>query len=76
MKATWRTIGKISMVLIALGLICVLVGFFTGGSLARVQSTMNANYDVNSYIGIGKKFFADVTQGIQWLIAQANALMK
>ena len=41
MKATWRIIVRISLVLVALGLICGLVGIFTGGSIARVQNALN-----------------------------------
>ena len=33
MKATWRIIVRISLVLVALGLICGLVGIFTGGKV-------------------------------------------
>lgn len=74
MRATWRIIGRISLVLIALGLICTLVGIFTGGSIARVQNALNSGYDLNSYVEIGKKFYADSTQWIQWLIQQVQNL--
>ena len=36
MKATWRIIVRISLVLVALGLICGLVGIFTGSTITAI----------------------------------------
>ena len=76
MKATWRIIGRISQILIALGVICGLVGIFTGGSIARVQHALNSGYDLNSYVDIGKKFFADATKTAQTLYQQVLGLIQ
>ena len=75
MKATWRIIVRISLVLVALGLICGLVGIFTGGSIARVQNALNTGYDFNSYVDIGKQFFADATKTAQGLYQQVLGLI-
>ena len=73
MKTTWKVIGRATLILVALGFICILVGIFTGGSLSRIESTLNANYDVDAYIGIGKTFYSYVEQGVKWIIAQVGA---
>jgi len=57
MKATWKAIGIISAILLGLAIVCVVVGMFTGGSTERLQEALNANYDVQYYLGLGKRFF-------------------
>ena len=46
MSKGWRVIGALVLVLVLLGVICIGVGFITGGDIADIYSTLNVRYNI------------------------------
>lgn len=47
MSKAWKIISAIVIIALLLGVLCVFVGLFTGGSMQRVLDAFNAAYDLN-----------------------------
>lgn len=48
MGKVWKVLGIITGIALLLGLICVAVGFITGGDLGRIKDLLEANYGLGN----------------------------
>jgi len=58
MVKVWKVIGIIAAIFLVLGLICVGVGFLTGGDLDRIKSLLESNYGLDNL----RKLFQELLQ--------------
>lgn len=47
MSKAWKIIFAVVAIALLLGVLCVFVGLFTGGSMQRVLDAFNAAYDID-----------------------------
>lgn len=47
MSKAWKIISAVFVIALLLGVLCVFVGLFTGGSMERVLDAFNAAYDID-----------------------------
>lgn len=62
MSKAWKIISAIVIIALLLGVLCVFVGLFTGGSTDRVLEAFNAAYDLN---GIKQAFDQALQNALQ-----------
>lgn len=61
MKTVWKVVSIIGIAALTLGVICIVVGFFTGGSVSRIIDTIFATYDMDYYLSLWQQLVANVT---------------
>ena len=47
MSKAWKIVSAIVIIALLVGVLCVFVGLFTGGSMERVLDAFNAAYDID-----------------------------
>lgn len=47
MSKAWKIVSAIVIIALLVGVLCVFVGLFTGGSMQRVLDAFNAAYDID-----------------------------
>lgn len=60
MKAIWRVVGLVGLGVLTLGVVCVVVGLITGGSVERITDALFANYDLTYYLNICQQFIGSI----------------
>ena len=55
MNTTWRIISVLSIIIIILGVVCIAVGLFTGGSMERINQALYSSYNVDFYKNLGNQ---------------------
>ncbi len=48
MAKVWKVLGIITGIALLLGLVCIGVGFITGGDLERIKTLLESNYGLEN----------------------------
>ncbi len=48
MAKVWKVLGIITGIAVLLGLVCIGVGFITGGNLERIKTLLESNYGLEN----------------------------
>lgn len=57
MKKGWKFIGLMFLIVLALGVICAVVGFLTGGDVSRIWQILDSKFDLTHGLSVYAEYF-------------------